>query len=307
MKIAITGATGFVGSRLVKKLKNDGHQLLILTRNANHVQQLYSASEFSDLEIIPYQPAESGDWQKVVSGCDGVVNLAGEPITKRWTPENRKAILESRQLGTRKIVEAIAQADVQPSVLVNASAIGYYGGSEINIFNEDSDSGDGFLAQVCRIWETEANEVKKAGVRLVVLRIGVVLGNGGALTRITPPFKLFIGGQLGNGNQWFSWIHLDDLVNLIIESLDRNDVEGIFNATSPYPVRMNELCETLGRVMNRPSWLPIPAFVLKFLLGDASKLIVEGQHVLPKRTQSIGFKYQYPNLEKALVDIVPRI
>ncbi|BBA79844.1 putative YfcH-like cell division inhibitor [cyanobacterium endosymbiont of Rhopalodia gibberula] len=304
MKIAITGATGFVGSRLVEKLKNDGHQLLIFTRNANRAQQLYPASRFPNLEIISYQPMESGDWQKAISGCEAVVNLAGEPIVERWTSENRKAILESRQLGTRKIVEAIAQAETKLSVLVNASAVGYYGTSEISIFDEDSDPGDDFLSQVCQVWETEANEVKQAGVRLVILRIGIVLGDGGVLAKIIPPFKLFVGGPLGKGNQWFSWIHLDDLVNLIIESLERNDVEGTFNATSPHPVRMSKLCKTLGEIMNRPSWLPVPDFVLKFLLGDASKIVLEGQQVLPKRTKSIGFKYQYPNLKKALMDIL---
>jgi uncharacterized protein len=307
MKIAITGATGFVGSRLVKKLKNNGHQLLIFTRNANRAKQLYPASRFPNLEIISYQPIESGDWQKAVSGCDGVVNLAGETIAKRWTSKNRKAILESRQLGTRKIVEAIAQAETKSSVLVNASAVGYYGTSEIDIFDEDSDPGDDFLSQVCQVWEKEANEVKQAGVRLVILRMGIVLGNGGALAKIIPPFKLFVGGPLGEGHQWFSWIHLDDLVDLIIESLERNDVEGAFNATSPHPVRMSKLCETLGEIMNRPSWLPVPDFVLEFLLGDASKVVLEGQQVLPQKTKSIGFEYQYPNLKKALMDILSRV
>lgn len=307
MKIAITGATGFVGSRLVKKLKNDGHQLLIFTRNANRAQQLYPASQFPNLEIISYKPIESGDWQETISGCDGVVNLAGETIAKRWTSENKKAILESRQLGTQKIVEAIAQAETKPSVLVNASAVGYYGTSEIGIFDEDSDPGDDFLSQVCQVWETEANEVKQAGVRLVILRMGIVLGNGGTLAKMITPFKLFVGGPLGKGHQWFSWIHLDDLVNLIIESLERNDVEGVFNATSPHPVRMSKLCETLGEIMNRPSWLSVPDFVLEFLLGDASKVVLEGQQVLPKRIKSIGFEYQYPNLKKALTDILPQV
>ena len=307
MKIAIAGATGFVGSRLVEKLKDDGHRLLILTRNVNRAQRLYPASRFPNLRILTYQPTESGDWQKAISGCDGVVNLAGETIMERWTSENRKAILESRQLGTRKIVEAIAQAKIKSSVLVNASAVGYYGTSEIEVFDEDSNPGDDFLAQVCRIWETEANEVKQTGVRLVILRIGIVLGNGGVLAKMIPPFKLFAGGPLGKGRQWFSWIHRDDLVNLIIESLKRHDVEGTFNATSPNPVRMNKLCETLGEVINRPSWLPVPDFALKLLLGDASKLVLEGQQVLPKKTQFIGFEYQYPNLKTALTDIVSRI
>ncbi len=307
MKIAITGATGFVGSRLVEKLKDDGHQLLIFTRNANRAQRLYPASRFPNLEIIAYQPTESGEWQQAISGCDGVVNLAGEPIAERWTPEHRKAILESRQLGTRKIVEAITQAEVKPSVLVNASAVGYYGTSETGIFDENSNPGDDFLAEVCQAWETEANQVKQADVRLVILRIGIVLGNGGALAKMIPPFKLFAGGPLGKGRQWFSWIHRDDLVKLIVESLKRNDIEGTFNATSPNPVRMSKLCETLGEIMHRPSWLPVPDFALELLLGEASKVVLEGQQVLPNKTQSIGFEYQYPNLKQALTDVVPKM
>lgn len=307
MKIAITGATGFVGSRLVEKLKDDGHQLLIFTRNPNRAQGIYPASKFPNLEIVPYQPTKSGDWQNAISGCDGVVNLAGEPIAERWTPEHRKAILESRQLGTRKIVEAIAKAENKPSVLVNPSAVGYYGTSEVDIFDEDSNPGDDFLAQVCQTWESEAKQVKEVGIRLVILRIGIVLGNGGALAKMIPPFKLFAGGPLGNGRQWFSWIHREDLVNLIIESLNRNDIEGTFNATSPNPVRMSKLCETLGEIMHRPSWLPVPDFALELLLGEASKVVLEGQQVLPNKTQSIGFKYQYPNLKQALTDIVPRM
>ncbi|ACK67541.1 domain of unknown function DUF1731 [Rippkaea orientalis PCC 8801] len=307
MKIAITGATGFVGSRLVEKLNNEGHQLLILTRNPNKAQRIYPASAFPNLQIIGYQPTASGEWQKAISGCDGVVNLAGEPIAERWTPEHKKAILESRQLGTRKIVEAIAQAEVKPTVLVNASAIGYYGTSESKIFEENSPPGADFLAQVCQAWETEAKEVKQAGTRLVILRIGIVLGNGGALAKMIPPFKLFAGGPLGNGRQWFSWIHREDLVNLMIQSLKRTEIEGILNATAPNPVRMVKLCESLGEIMHRPSWLPVPDFALEVLLGESSKVVLEGQQVLPNKTQSVGFEYQYPEIKQALEDIVPQM
>ncbi|MEA5537384.1 TIGR01777 family oxidoreductase [Crocosphaera sp. XPORK-15E] len=307
MKIAITGATGFVGQKLVNSLKSEGHQLLIFTRNINHAQKIYPASSFPNVEIVAYTPTESGDWQQRISGCDGVVNLAGEPIAERWTSEHKKAILESRQLGTRKIVEAIAKAEVKPSVLVNPSAIGYYGTSETKTFDENSLPGNDFLAEVCQAWETEAKQLTQTNVRLVVLRFGIVLGDGGALGKMIPPFKIFAGGPLGNGRQWFSWIHIDDLVRLIKESLTRSGIKGTFNATAPNPVRMNQLCQTLGEVMNRPSWLPVPDFALEMLLGEESIVVLKGQQVLPKETQALGFEYQYPTLKSALMDIVPQM
>jgi uncharacterized protein len=302
MKIAITGASGFVGSRLVEKLKAEGHQILVFTRNLERARRV-----LFDVEFVVYKPTESGDWQQKIAGCDAVVNLAGEAIAERWTPEHKKAILESRQLGTQKLVEAISQANPKPSVLVNASAIGYYGTSETATFDENSAPGNDFLAQVCQAWETEAKKVKEAGVRLVIVRTGIVLGNGGALAKMVPPFKIFAGGPLGNGRQWFSWIHREDLVNLIIEAIKRPEIEGIYNATAPNPVRMSQLCQTLGEVINRPSWLPVPDFALELLLGESAKVVLEGQQVLPKATQAIGFKYQYPTLKPALSEIVPKM
>ncbi len=300
MKVAITGATGFVGSRLVEELQARGHQPLILTRNRDA-----ALKAFPKVEAVAYTPTESGSWQEAIAGCDGVVHLAGEPIAEsRWTPKQKQEILTSRQLSTRKIVEAIAKANPKPSVLVNASAIGYYGTSETASFDETSPSSNDFLAEVCQAWEAEAQKVKEAGVRLVILRLGIVLGDGGALAKMIPPFKLFAGGPLGTGKQWFSWIHRDDLVNLILEALTRKDIEGVLNATAPNPVRMSEFCQVLGKTLNRPSWLPVPSFVPEALLGEGAKVVLEGQQVLPKRTTSYGFDYQYPTLEQALTEIL---
>ena len=304
MKIAITGATGLVGSRLVKKLNQEGHQILVFTRNPSKAQKVFPASTFSNLEIVQYTPQESGEWQKSISGCDGVVNLAGEPIAERWSPQHKKAIMESRQIGTRKLVEAIAMAESKPQVLVSGSAVGYYGTSETNTFEESSSSGDDFLAQVCQNWETEAQKVTESGVRLVILRIGIVLANGGALGKMIGPFKMFAGGPIGSGRQWFSWIHRDDLVNLIYRAIQDSNMSGVYNATAPNPVRMNKLCQTLGEVMNRPSWLPVPDFVLELLLGDGAIVVLQGQQVIPKKTQATGFDYQYGELKPALADIV---
>jgi uncharacterized protein (TIGR01777 family) len=305
MKIAIAGATGFVGSRLVERLQAERHQLLVLTRNPSAAQKVFPPSAFPNLEIIAYTPTESGSWQEAIAGCEGVVNLAGEPIAEgRWTPQRKQEILSSRQLGTQKIVEAIAKANPKPSVLVNASAIGYYGTSETATFDETSPPGNDFLAQVCQAWEAEAQKVKDAGVRLVILRLGIVLGQGGAIARMIAPFKLFAGGPIGTGRQWFSWIHRDDLVNLIIHALTRPEIEGVLNATAPNPVRMAELAQTMGQVMNRPSWLPVPGFAIEALLGDGAIVVLEGQQVLPKRPLDYGFEYQYPTVKQALEAIL---
>ena len=305
MKVAVTGATGFVGSRLVERLRAEGHQIVVFTRSPEHAKRVFPSSSYPQLEIVGYNPIQSGAWQQAISGCDGVVNLAGASIAdERWTPQRKQEILESRATATEKLVEAIALADSKPAVLVNASAVGYYGTSETATFEETSASGNDFLGQVCQQWEGAAQKVKDSGVRLVILRFGIVLGMGGALGKMLTPFKMFAGGPLGTGKQWFSWIHQDDLVNLILFSLTNPQVEGVLNATAPNPVTMNELCHVLGEVLNRPSWLPVPEFALELLLGDGAKVVLEGQKVLPKRTLSYHFNYQYPTIKPALEEIV---
>ncbi|MFQ4143162.1 TIGR01777 family oxidoreductase [Chlorogloeopsis sp. ULAP02] len=305
MKVAITGATGFVGSHLVKRLHKEGHRVLVLTRNTAHAQKFFPKQAFNNVEIITYTPTASGSWQQAIADCDGVVNLTGEPIGEgRWTPARKQEILNSRKLSTQKIVEAIANADSKPSVLVNASAIGYYGTSETTTFDETSSPGNDFLAQVCQAWEAEAQKVTDYSVRLVILRFGIVLGLGGALGKMITPFKLFAGGPIGSGRQWFSWIHIDDLVDLIVQALTKPDMTGVYNATAPHPVRMAELSQTMGKVMHRPSWLPVPSFAIEALLGDGAIVVLEGQQVLPKRTLDSGFKFQYPDLQPALEEVL---
>lgn len=308
MIVAITGATGFVGQRLVKRLCQDGHSVKVLTRNGDRARRVFPSSAFPSVEIVEYTPTESGDWQSAISGCDGVVNLAGAPIAEeRWTPKYKQAIMNSRKLGTEKIVEAIAKAEVKPSVLVNSSAIGYYGTSETATFDETSPSGNDFLAQVCKAWESEAQKVKDLGTRLVILRTGIVLGNGGAIAKMLPPFRLFAGGPIGSGRQWFSWVHRDDLVSLIVKALTDGSMAGVYNGTAPNPVKMSTLCTELGHVMNRPSWLPVPEFVLEALLGDGAQVVLEGQQVLPKHTQDSGFTFQYSEVRPALEEVVSSV
>lgn len=305
MKVAIAGATGFVGTRLVEKLQAAGHQVVVLSRDAAKAGRVFPASAYPNLEVVAYTPAESGDWQKSIAGCDAVVNLAGVPIAEeRWTAARQQAILDSRRLTTAKLVEAIVNANPKPSVFVSASAIGYYGTSETAEFDENSPAGNDFLAAVCKDWEAAAQPAKNAGTRLAILRLGIVLGMGGALAKMLPPFKLFAGGPIGTGKQWFSWIHREDAVDLILYSLQNSQVQGVLNATAPNPVRMNELCQTLGEVLGRPSWLPVPSFALEMLLGDGAKVVLEGQKVLPKQTLASGFQYQYPTLKLALEEIL---
>jgi len=304
MKIAIAGATGFVGTRLVERLQAEGHEILVLARTPERAAKIFPPAAFGSVKIVPYTPLESGDWQAAISGCDGVVNLAGEPISERWTTERKQRIVASRKVGTEKIVEAIAQANPKPAVLVNSSAIGFYGVSETAEFDETSAPGNDFLADVCKQWEAAAEKAKDAGVRLVILRTGIVLGNGGAIAKMIPPFKLFAGGPIGSGKQWFSWVHREDLVNLIIKALTDASLAGTYNATAPNPVRMEEFCQTLGNAMNRPSWLPVPPIALELLLGDGAIVVLEGQKVLPKRTLATGFEFQYPQVRGAIDEVL---
>jgi uncharacterized protein len=304
MKIAIAGATGFVGTKLVEKLASD-NQIVILTRNVEKARSTFSPTILPNLEFVNYTPKELGDWQDKINGCDAVVNLGGAPIAERWSDSYKQEILDSRQLGTKNIVSSIEQSSQKPKVLINASAIGFYGTSEDKTYTEISPSGKDFLAQVCQAWEAEAEKVKNSGVRLVIFRLGIVLGNGGALAKMIPPFKIFAGGPIGEGKQWFSWIHREDIVEMIIQALKDSNLNGTFNATAPYPATMNELCQTLGDVLKRPSWLPVPSFALELLLGDGAKVVLEGQKVLPQRTIDVmNYNFRFPQLKSALQHII---
>lgn len=305
MKVVVTGATGFVGQRLIERLQEEGHQVLALVRSPDKAAKLFPSQKFPSVEILGYEPQSSGDWQKALSGWEGVVNLAGEPLVgDRWTPSRKREIIDSRVVGTQKIIEAIAAADPKPTVLVNTSAIGYYGTSETAVFDESSLPGDDFLASVCQAWEKSAQAVTNLGTRLVIFRFGIVLGMGGALAKMLPPFQMFAGGPIGSGQQWFSWVHRDDLVNFILTALTDTSKSGVYNATAPHPVRMAELCQTLGKVLNRPSWLPVPNIALELLLGEAAQLVLKGQNVQPQKTQADGFQYGYETIDSALQQIL---
>ncbi len=305
MKVAVTGGTGFVGSRLVEQLEAQGHETVLLTRDETRARQLFPIAVYPNVAIVAYDPMHSGDWQLSLSGCDAVVNLAGEPISEvRWTPERKKILMDSRVVTTEKLVEAIAQAEVKPKVFVSTSAVGFYGTSYTGVFDELSEGGADYLAEICKNWEAAAMAVKAAGSRLVIVRMGIVLGMGGAIAKMLTPFKLFAGGPIGTGKQWFSWIHQDDAVALIMQALTQDQMEGIYNATAPNPVTMGELCTQMGKVLDRPSWLPVPAIALEAMLGEGAMLVLEGQKVLPTRTLETGFRFGYTNVGEALKQVL---
>ncbi|TYJ96877.1 epimerase family protein SDR39U1-like protein [Cucumis melo var. makuwa] len=301
LTVSITGATGFIGRRLVQRLHADKHNIRVLTRSKSKAELIFPAREFPGIMI-----AEEPGWKDCIQGSDGVVNLAGMPISTRWSSEIKKEIKQSRIRVTSKVVSLINDAPdaARPTVLVSATAVGYYGTSETATFDERSPSGNDYLAEVCREWEATALGVNK-NVRVALIRIGVVLGKeGGALAKMIPLFMMFAGGPLGSGKQWFSWIHLDDIVNLIYEALINPSYQGVINGTAPNPVTLGELCKGLGAEMGRPSWLPVPDFALKAVLGEGASVVLEGQRVVPTRAKELGFSYKYPSVKDALKSIL---
>jgi uncharacterized protein (TIGR01777 family) len=296
-KLFITGASGFVGQALLPALKLEGYDVVAVSRKVRDTA--------SGVRWVLGDPVTVDDWQKEVDGAFGLINLAGEPIIgKRWTPEQKKALRDSRVVTTQNLVTAIAQARQKPSVLVSASAIGLYPKNEETELDEASRPADDFLGKLCQEWEDAAKVAEVHGVRTVLLRIGVVLGrNGGALERMLPVFRWGLGGPLGSGNQWFSWVHLADVVGLILWALASGQVQGPVNAVAPNPVRMKDFASTLGKVLNRPAFLPAPSFALNLVLGESAQVVLDGQRVLPKAALQQGYTFRFPELEAALRDL----
>jgi uncharacterized protein (TIGR01777 family) len=296
MKIGILGGTGFIGQHIAKYLIERGHDVTIWTRNKNN----HSKLTYSSLSNWP------PDRSKGVIEMDAIINLAGETINQRWTKEAKRRIMSSRIESTRQLVDLLRKEILKPTkVLINASAVGYYGHSINKIFTEEDAYAHDFLAEVTRTWEVEAEKAAGLGIRVVKARLGVVLGKGeGALPRMLLPYKLFAGGTVGSGKQWISWIHIHDVARLVDHVLENENIEGAINFTSPEPVRMNEFGKAMGRVMKRPHWLPVPAFALQLLLGEMSDLILKGQHVLPAKALDSKFTFKFPNIDDALRDIL---
>jgi uncharacterized protein (TIGR01777 family) len=305
MKIAVTGATGFVGVKLVEKLHALGDRLVVLARDPQRANRQFPKQFFPNIEVVGYTPFKLGDWAKAISGCDAVINLAGEPIAGvRWTKQRKQEICDSRILTTRVLVEAIAQADVKPQTLISGSAIGYYGTSLDKSFDEYGDAGNDFLANICKDWEAEADKVTAMGVRLVKLRTGIVLGMGGAIAKMLPIFQVGGGGKIGSGKQWFSWIHRDDLISLIIYALTNPQLSGALNATAPQPVTNEEFTLAFAKAINRPAFLPVPAAALILIYGEGAGVLLDGQKVLPHKATINKFSFQYPDIDSALTQIL---
>jgi len=296
MRLVITGASGFIGTALCAALLQQGHALTLLTRGAPR------DANTGTKRWLQWTPGTLREWDVALDGADGVINLAGEPIAKkRWTRAQRRLIERSRIDATRALVQACAKAKQPPKFLINASAVGYYGPRGDEIVTEETPPGDDFLGVVCRRWEEEAKKAEELGVRVVLPRIGVVLGpGGGALGKMAVPFRFFAGGPLGSGQQWISWIQLEDLVRLILELIHNPRAQGAINATAPNPARNKEFSRTLGKAMQRPSWAPVPGFALRLAVGEMAEMLLTGQRVVPAAAEKLGFQFRYPKLQQAL-------
>lgn len=304
MRVFITGGTGLVGTRLEKRLLERGDEVFILTRRPNAV------AKEKNVTAVVGDPMTAGSWADAIQNVDAVVNLVGEGIfNKRWSPEFKETLIKSRVDSTRNVAAALARnpkkADGSPKVLVSASAIGYYGPHGGEMLTENSPPGTDMMAKLCVDWEAATAEAKNAGVRVALLRVGVVLDkNGGALAKMLPPFKMFVGGPVGDGKQYMSWIHHDDLVGEILYALDHSHVAGPLNGTAPNPVTNREFSTALGNVLGRPSFMPTPAFMLKLALGEVADVVTKGQRVIPKAPMDAGYTFRFTDVESALKDVL---
>jgi uncharacterized protein (TIGR01777 family) len=296
MIVTLTGASGFIGSRLIARLQRDGHRVRVLGRRKPAAVD----AEFAAWEAVAAEPPVSA-----VAECDAVIHLAGEPVAQRWSADVKRRIRDSRIIGTRNLVTALGKSSSRPATLISASAIGYYGDRGDQPLNEAAPPGKDFLASVCVEWEAEARKAAALGLRTDVLRIGIVLGTeGGALKAMLGPFRSGVGGPAGSGKQWVSWIHVDDVVELLVFSLMNPAMGGTVNATAPDPVRNADFAKELGRVLHRPAAVSAPAFALKLMFGEMAEVVLASQRVLPEAATRAGFVWKYPHLPGALENLL---
>lgn len=302
MKIVVAGASGLIGRRLTKALLQSGHAITGLTTGT----LVPGAREDPLFRRVHWDGTTTGDWMSHLDGADAVINLAGQSLASgRWTETRKRTIISSRLRSTKSIVEAMRLAARKPAVFVNASAVGYYGPVASGDVGEDHPPGTDFLASLCAQWENEASAAAILGVRTVMLRSGVVLDPaGGALRRLVLPFKLFVGGPLGDGNQWMPWIHRDDQVRAILYAIEKPALSGPINLAAPEAVTMAEFSRILGQVLRRPSVMKVPAFVLRALLGEMAIIVLTGQRAVPRKLLQAGFRFSYPSLPEALSNLL---
>lgn len=296
MKVTVTGATGLIGTALVGALKARGDEVTVLSRNPER------AARELGVEAAAWDPLAEPAPAAAISGRDAVVHLAGEPVAQRWTDEVKRSIRTSRDVGTANLVAGIAASEPRPAVLVSSSAVGYYGKHGDEIVTEDTQAGTDFLAEVCVEWERRARAAEELGLRVVVVRTGVVLdANGGALKTMLPPFKAGVGGPVAGGKQYMPWIALDDIVGIYLAAIDESSWSGPVNGTAPNPVTNAEFSKALGRALSRPAVFPVPAFAIRALYGEMAEIVTEGQRAVPERTLGFGYDFRQPELDAALV------
>ncbi len=302
MKVVLAGGAGFIGRALAHRLLGEDHEVVILTRNVDRARRALPP----EIILDRWDGSNQGSWVSRVEGAEVVVNLAGESIAAhRWTDAQKELILRSRIDGTRALVQAVRSVDRKPVLFLSGSAVGVYGNVPAGDVTEEWPPGRGFLAETARVWEAEAREAETTGLRVVVVRTGNVMGRGGgALGRLVLPFRLFVGGPLGSGRQWFPWIHLDDLVEAFLFLMRQETIAGPVNAVAPGPVTMGDLAASIGGVLRKPSWLPVPAFLLRLLLGEMSEVVLGGAKVLPRELLNAGFAFRFPELHAALRDLL---
>jgi len=294
----MTGGLGFVGTQLSGRLLKMGHQVTVVGRDPG--PRAYTPQ---DIRYVSADTTVKGTWQDEVRDQDAIINLAGASIFRRWNDKTKKLIYDSRVLTTRNVVEAMPKG--KGALLCSASAVGYYGFRADEKLTEDDIPGSDSLAMVCTDWEQEAHKATDRGVRVVITRFGIVLGKtGGALGQMAPAFKKFVGGPLGSGNQWFPWIHMEDLLNAFMFVFDNEDVDGPVNFCSPNPVRNKDLAKALGKVLSRPSFLTTPAFMLRLVLGEFGSVLLEGQRAIPAKLIKHGFNFRYPKIMGALEELI---
>jgi uncharacterized protein (TIGR01777 family) len=302
MRITVTGATGRIGSLLVGELLARGDEVTVLSRNPDKAR-----ATLGDVEAFAWDPQHEPAPAAALAGRDGVIHMAGEDVAQRWSEDAKQRILESRELGTRNLVEGIRAAEPRPRVLVSSSAVGYYGPHGDERVDEDTPPGDDFLADVCAAWEREAERAAELGLRVVRVRTGVVLDReGGALSKMLPFFKLGAGGPVAGGKQYLAWVHRDDIVGIQLAALDGDGWTGAVNATAPEPATNRDFSRALGRALHRPAVAPVPGLAVRALYGDMAEMVTQGQRAVPRRTLELGYTFRHPDLDEALSSALER-
>ncbi len=304
--IAVTGGTGFIGERLIAACREAGIEVRVLTRSPARGRAIYPPRAFPHVRIEAWTPASVGPWVSALAGVDAVVHLAGSPIAGRWSPAFKREILFSREIGTRTIVEALARVEPRPPVFVSASACRFYGPDAETLFSDAADHppGKDYLAQVCLAWESEAARAEPLGLRRVTLRFSIALGMTRRFRDVLGKIRPFLGGRIGSGRQWASWVHREDAVAAILRAIEDPTMRGTYNVTAPNPVRMDEVTAAFGAAVGSRFRLPVPSFVLEGLLGDGATILLDGQRVIPARLLEAGFTFRFPEIGPAVRDVL---